>query len=94
MLYSYRYINKQVQFGSTNYTLILEDLDDLNMPIVRIDKCFNVDPNLIDNDFLYQQAKPDILNAMGYDPSNPPIAEKTLDVVEAIQDESSDEDDS
>lgn len=62
-MYRYRYINKHVQFGQTNYSLILEDLES-GMPPVRLEKSFNVDPSQIDEDFLTTQANLDIANAI------------------------------
>lgn len=62
-MYRYRYINKHYQFGQTNYTLILEDLED-GMPSVRIEKSFSMDPSAIDADFLYVEASKDIINAI------------------------------
>jgi len=62
-MYRYRYINPHYQFGQMNYSLILEDLED-GMPLVRIEKCFNVSPNEIDDNFLANQANIDILNAI------------------------------
>ena len=61
-MYRYRYINKHCQFGRTNYTLILEDLEN-EMPTVRIEKEFGIDKELIDEDFLYTEAKKDIISA-------------------------------
>ena len=59
-MYIGRYINKHVQFEETNYTLILEDNDGI-LPTVRVEKTFSTDPNLLDNEFLYQEAKKEIL---------------------------------
>lgn len=64
-MYRYRYINKHYQFEHVNYTLVLEDLEgDTDYPIVRIEKSFAIDPALIDNDFLYEQAKKDIIRVL------------------------------
>jgi hypothetical protein len=61
-MYRYRYINKHVQFGATNFTLVLEDLED-GMPTVRLEKCFHVNPSQIDESFLYTHAAPEIIAA-------------------------------
>jgi len=61
-MYRYRFINKHVQFGATNYTLVLEDLED-GMPMVRVEKSFKIDPSQIDDSFLYSQAAPEIISA-------------------------------
>jgi hypothetical protein len=58
-MYIYRYINKYEQFGSTHYTLILDDVDDI-MPSMRIEKKFKIDNNKIDDDFLFKEAKKEI----------------------------------
>lgn len=58
-MYRYRYINKHFQFGRTSYTLLLEDLEGI-LPSIRIEKEFSLDPNQIDEDFLFQEAKKDI----------------------------------
>ena len=53
MIHSYRYINKHRQFDTTNYTLIIEAReDDLLINTYRIEKCFKVNENLIDDEFL------------------------------------------
>lgn len=60
-MYSYRYINKHEQFGITDYTLILEDLDNSEKPIIRILKSFKIEPSLIDDTFLYTEARKEIV---------------------------------
>lgn len=53
MVHSYRYINKHRQFDSTTYTLIIEAREnDLLINTYRIEKCFKVNENLIDDEFL------------------------------------------
>lgn len=59
-MYNYRYINKLAQFGHVNYTLILEDIDDPNV-IIRIEKCFKKALSEIDDDFLYQEARKEMI---------------------------------
>lgn len=61
-MYRFRYINKHFQFGRTNYTLLLEDLEG-DMPAVRVEKEFALSPEQIDSDFLYQEARKEILAA-------------------------------
>jgi len=58
-MYTSRYINKHYQFGETNYTLILEDLEG-GKPTYRIEKTFKLSPDEIDQEFLYQEAKKEI----------------------------------
>ena len=81
-MYSYRYINPQYQFGVTSFTLVLEDLDTPTNPVLRIDKSFNVDSSMIDDDFLYQQARPDIIAANQLDPTVVQVPDKFADVAE------------
>lgn len=88
-MYRYRYINKHYQFGYTTYTLVLEDLEN-SLPTVRLDKSFNTDPQLIDDDFLYQEARKDILNTMRQIEENTLIAYKNIDD-SYLQDENGDE---
>lgn len=75
MAYSYRYINRLNQFGEINYTLILEDISNLELPAVRIDKTFKVDPSLIDDNFLYNEARTEILRIMNEPQSEPLLTE-------------------
>jgi hypothetical protein len=63
-MYRYRYINKHSQFGYTDYTLILEDLEEDPEKAIRIEKSFNIDPQLIDSDFLYQEARKEIIRVL------------------------------
>lgn len=85
-MYSYRYINQLYQFNQTNYTLILEDLENPDVPVVRIDKCFSKSPSEIDNEFLYNEAKKDILMVNRQQSEEPIIAEKNLTVEEQVED--------
>jgi len=66
-MYNYRYINRLYQFGETNYSLILEDLDSNPVKIKRIEKTFKKSPEEIDNEFLYQEARKEILIAVQED---------------------------
>jgi len=61
-VYRHRYINKTSQFGRTNCTLILDDLEG-TMPSVRIDKEFLVPSNQLDEETLYQEAAKEIRSA-------------------------------
>lgn len=61
-MYRYRYINMCSQFGRTNCTLILDDLE-TQMPSVRIDKEFNLPKDQLDDETLYQEAAFEITNA-------------------------------
>jgi hypothetical protein len=61
MIHSYRYINKYRQFDTTNYTLIIEAREnDLLINTYRIEKCFKVNENLIDDEFLRAYAYKEI----------------------------------
>ena len=61
MIHSYRYINKHRQFGTTNYTLIIEAREnDVLVKNYRIEKCFDVSENLIDDEFLRAYAYKEI----------------------------------
>lgn len=62
-MYRYRYINKHSQFDETSYSLILSDSDGI-MPEKRIEKIFRIDERLIDTEFLYEEAKKEILIAL------------------------------
>lgn len=87
-MYRYRYINKHVQFEATNYTLVLEDLEgDMSVPLVRIEKTFNVDPSLIDNDFLYNEARKDILLLTAGQSAEPVTPEKNLETYEQLEEQ-------
>jgi hypothetical protein len=61
-MYRYRYINMCSQFGRTNCTLLLDDLE-TQMPSVRIDKEFGMPLNELDDETLYQEAAIEIVNA-------------------------------
>lgn len=79
-MYRYRYINKHIQFGCASYTLVLEDLEgDMTIPTIRIEKTFNIDPELIDDDFLYNEARKDILMAVSQQEHEAVIPEKNLE---------------
>lgn len=75
-MYSYRYINEHYQFGETNYSLILEDLDSDPIKIVRIDKTFKLSPNEIDQEFLYQEARKEIIRVIYEDSLDPVVTNK------------------
>lgn len=75
-MYSYRYINKFYQFGETNYTLILEDLDSDPIKVVRIDKTFQKSPDEIDDEFLYQEARKEIIRITYEDTLDPVVVNK------------------
>ena len=61
MAYSYRYINKNNQPSSVDYTLIIENREnDVLVGSIRIEKSFNVDEKLIDDEFLRLQAYKEI----------------------------------
>jgi hypothetical protein len=60
MSYTYGFINKQVLNSGVAYTLILEDSDDDGEETVRIEKVFKIDPSLIDDEFLRQEARKEI----------------------------------
>lgn len=66
-MYSYRYINRHYQFGETNYSLILEDLDSNPVKSKRIEKTFRKSPEEIDDNFLYEEARKEILIAIQED---------------------------
>ena len=74
MAYGYRYINKITQFGLTTFTLILEDIDNYEEVTYRIEKSFKTPVELIDDEFLYQEAKKEILRI-----KQEPLAEPMLE---------------
>lgn len=57
MAYTYRFINKNIQPTSVSFSLILTDDNEKE---IRIEKCFKVDYNLIDDEFLRLEAKKEI----------------------------------
>jgi hypothetical protein len=85
-MYRYRYINKHYQFGQTNYSLILEDLED-GMPTVRIEKSFNMQPSDIDDGFLATQANNDIMAAIQAAADAAVAAQAALDQAQSDQED-------
>jgi hypothetical protein len=61
-MYSYRYINKFIQLGVINYTLIIEDLEDPTRQTLRVEKSFNLSVDQLDDDVLAKAAQVEILN--------------------------------
>jgi hypothetical protein len=84
-MYRFRYINKHVQFGQLNCTLVLDDLEG-SMPSVRVEKQFTIDnDNEIDDETLYQEASKEIRIAqINYDTQQAELAAQ-----QAIDDASS-----
>lgn len=80
-MYRYRYINKHVQFDQINYTLILEDLEDQSLPIVRIEKSFNNSDLHVDAEFLYLEARKEILRILAEQQTEPAVLDKEADLV-------------
>jgi len=59
MGYQYSFFNKQVTDSATNYTLSLEDSNNV-LPLIRIEKSFKTDDEVIDSEFLKKVAKAEI----------------------------------
>jgi len=79
-VYIYRYINKLHQFDRTEYTLILEDLEKPSVEPIRIQKTFLISPNLIDEEFLFQEAKKEMLQVVTtFEPIRAEDTEKVTD---------------
>lgn len=76
-MYSYRYINQHYQFDCTEYTLILEDMENPALPAIRINKTFKLSPNEIDSNFLHEEAKKEISNIMTASPTEIVIVEES-----------------
>lgn len=84
MIHSYRYINKHRQFDSTSYTLIIEAREnDILINTYRIEKCFKINENLIDDEFLRAYAYKEIDRIIL---ENQPIEQLSL-VEESISEE-------
>ena len=78
-MYRYRYINQISQFGRTQCTLILDDLE-TQMPQVRIEKEFGVPADQLDDETLYQEAAFEITVAQAnYDAAQATLADDTDD---------------
>lgn len=75
-MYRYRYINKHKQFGQVSYTLILEDLEgDCLQPTIRIEKSFSIAEGMVDTEFLYNEAKQEIIRVLFEQKNQIPIEE-------------------
>jgi hypothetical protein len=87
---TYRYINKNKQPSYVTYTLLIDDEDKLKIQdIIRIEKTFKIDYNLIDEEFLRAEAKVEIDRIM-YELENPieyPLMELPIEVPEETTEE-------
>lgn len=81
-MYRYRYINRHIQFDQVSYTLILEDLEgDCLEPIIRIEKSFSISDGMVDSEFLYAEAKQEIMRVLSEQENGIPVAEKDLIII-------------
>jgi hypothetical protein len=79
-MYRYRYINKLSQFGRTNCTLILDDLEG-KMPSIRLEKEFGMPLEHLDEETLYVEASKEIKNAQqAYDDQLAVLASEEVSV--------------
>lgn len=74
----YRYINRHIQFGTTSYTLIIEDLDSDPITVYRIEKQF-LSVNT-DSEHLYAAARDEMLKIKRGEYEEAPPASKEEEI--------------